>query len=116
LPYFPLASGFLTGKYRKGQPQPQSVRLRAGGRLAELLNDDTLDLVESLVQFAEARGHTILELAFAWLLAHRPVASVIAGAMTPEQVRSNAGAASWQFTPAEMSEVDALLASAPVSS
>jgi aryl-alcohol dehydrogenase-like predicted oxidoreductase len=111
LPYFPLASGLLTGKYRKGATPPEGARLTKGGEyFAGLLTDANLSLVEDLVSFASARGHTILELAFAWLLAHAPVASVIAGATSPAQVRANAAAAAWQLTPADLAEIDAILA------
>ena len=72
------------------------------------LTDKNLDVVERLIQFAEARNHTILELAFAWLLAHQQVVSVIAGATKPEQVRANAAAAGWQLSAAEVSEIDAI--------
>lgn len=83
LPYFPLANGLVTGKYRKGQPLPKGTRLSD-------VAPEKLDVVERLVSFAESRGATILELAFSWLLAHKPVASVIAGATSPEQARANA--------------------------
>lgn len=105
IPFFPLASGLLTGKYRKGQPIPTGTRLSSG---SSLLTDEHLDIVERLIQFAESRNHTILELAFAWLLAHTPVASVIAGATKPEQVRANAAAAGWKLSEAERAEVDAI--------
>jgi aryl-alcohol dehydrogenase-like predicted oxidoreductase len=112
LPYFPLASGLLSGKYRRGRPLPEGTRIIAhvasGGRYAALLTDANLDAVERLAAWAEARGHTLLDLAFAWLLAHPRVASVIAGATSPEQVRANAATAAWRLTPAERAEVDAL--------
>jgi aryl-alcohol dehydrogenase-like predicted oxidoreductase len=107
IPFFPLASGLLTGKYRKGQPVPTGTRLTEGNAL---LSPHNLDVVERLIQFAEARGHTILELAFAWLLAHRPVASVIAGATKPEQVRANAAAAGWRLGSADIAEIDGIAA------
>ncbi len=109
LPYFPLASGLLTGKYRKGEPLPEGTRISAGGRFDDLLSDDNLELVERLVAFAEERGHTLLDLAFAWLLAHPPLASVIAGATKPRQVRGNAAAAAWSLSQEDVAEVDALL-------
>jgi aryl-alcohol dehydrogenase-like predicted oxidoreductase len=108
IPYFPLASGLLTGKYRKGQPVPQGARLTED-RFAAQRSEQNLDLVERLVAFAESRGHTILELAFSWLLSRRAVASVIAGATKPEQVRSNAHAAGWKLTDEELAEVDRIL-------
>jgi aryl-alcohol dehydrogenase-like predicted oxidoreductase len=108
IPYFPLASGLLTGKYRRGQPFPQGTRLTEGRRASEL-SDRRLAMVEALIAFAEARGRTILELAFSWLLARPAVASVIAGATKPEQVKANAAAAGWRLTAEEMAEVDRVL-------
>jgi aryl-alcohol dehydrogenase-like predicted oxidoreductase len=105
LPFFPLESGLLTGKVRRGQGAPAGSRLSEDRYAERFLSDARLDVVERLIEFAESRGHTILELAFSWLLAHRPVASVIAGATSPEQVRANAGAAGWELTPAEMAAV-----------
>ena len=109
LPYFPLASGLLTGKYRKGQPMPRGTRISEGGRFSNFLTEERMERVESLVRFAEARGHSLLELAFAWLLAHKPVASVIAGATSPAQIKSNTSAAGWKLTADEMGEIDRLL-------
>lgn len=109
LPYFPLASGMLTGKYRQGQALPEGTRITSNPSSSRWLNDENLAKVEALAQFAEGRGHTILELAFSWLLARPAVASVIAGAMSPEQIHSNASAAGWSLTQAELDEVDALL-------
>jgi aryl-alcohol dehydrogenase-like predicted oxidoreductase len=111
LPYFPLANGLLTGKYRKGQPPPEGTRL-AGGRFGDWLTEENLDRVERLIQFAESRGHTILELAFAWLLARPAVASVIAGATRPEQVRANVAAAGWTLTGDDLAQIDAIVSSA----
>jgi aryl-alcohol dehydrogenase-like predicted oxidoreductase len=110
VPYFPLASGLLTGKYRKGRPLPEGTRITQGGSYSQLLSERNLDVVEELVRFAESRGHTILDLAFAWLLAHSVVTSVIAGATKPEQVRGNVAAARWRLTDAERAEVDAVTA------
>jgi aryl-alcohol dehydrogenase-like predicted oxidoreductase len=115
LPYFPLASGLLTGKYRKGQAMPEGTRLANGGRFADMLNSGAFDAVEALAQFAESKGHTLLELAFAWLLARPVVASVIGGAMNPDQVLANANTAAWTLTDAEGAEVEAILASASSS-
>lgn len=110
LPYFPLASGLLTGKYRKDRPLPEGTRIQAdGGRFAELLSDQNMDKVEALIAFAEARGHTILDLAFSWLLRQRAVASVIAGATSPAQVRANAGAAAWTLDGADSEEIGKIL-------
>ena len=101
IPYFPLANGLLTGKYRPGVV-PEGSRLASSRRAEQLLTDDTFARLEALERFAAERGHSILELAFGWLLAHAPVASVIAGATTPEQVRANAAAAGWVLTADEM--------------
>lgn len=107
LPYFPLASGLLTGKFRQGQPVPEGTRLTNNEKA---LAEENLARVEKLIAFAEARGHTILELAFSWLLARPTVASVIAGATKPEQIHANVAAASWTLSAADMAEIDALLA------
>jgi len=107
LPYFPLASGLLTGKYRRGSAPPADSRLGSGWH-DELLTETNLETVERLIEYAKSRGRTILELAFSWLLAHKPVASVIAGATKPEQVRTNAAAGQWPLTPAELKEIDAI--------
>ena len=109
LPYFPLASGLLTGKYRKDRPVPEGTRIGEGGRFAGVLTDENLDAVESFVEFAESRGHTILDLAFSWLAARPMVASVIAGATSPEQVKSNAAAADWSLSEEDLSEIDEIL-------
>jgi aryl-alcohol dehydrogenase-like predicted oxidoreductase len=105
-------SGLLTGKYRKGQPIPQNTRVAKYERYGKLLTAENLDKVEALTQFAESRGRTLLELAISWLLAHRVVASVIAGASSAEQVRNNAAAADWNLTPTDLDEVDSLLRAA----
>jgi aryl-alcohol dehydrogenase-like predicted oxidoreductase len=111
LPYFPLASGFLTGKYHRGEPPRQGTRLAAWGKRGEAaLNDRNFDRLEALDRWAEQRGRRILDLAFAWLLGHGAVSSVIAGATSPEQVQANARCAEWILTPEEVSEVRALVA------
>jgi len=107
LPYFPLASGLLTGKYRQGQPSPEGTRLSGN---ATWLSEQNLATVEKLISFAEAKGHTILELAFGWLLAKPVVTSVIAGATRVEQIEANAAAANWMLSEAELAEIDQLLA------
>lgn len=109
LPYFPLANGMLTGKYRKGQPLPEGTRIQKEGRFSEVLSNKNFDIVESLIAFSEARGHTILELAFSWLLTRPAVASVIAGATSPEQIAKNAAAANWELTDADLAEIDSIL-------
>ncbi len=106
LPYFPLASGLLTGKYRRGA-MPAGARLTASARHADrFVNARNFAIVEKLEQFCAAKGRTVLELAFAWLLAKPAVASVIAGASTPEQVAANVGAVGWTLTAAELAEID----------
>lgn len=108
LPYYPLENGFLTGKYRRGQPAPDGTRLAENDRGA--LTSRNFDVLEGLEGFASERGHTILELAFAWLLASSPmVSSVIAGATRVEQVDSNAASAAWSLTSEELEEVNAIL-------
>jgi aryl-alcohol dehydrogenase-like predicted oxidoreductase len=109
LPYFPLASGLLTGKYRKGEAPAADTRFAKMTNLAErYLTDLNFALVEKLDAFAKARGHTLLELAFAWLAAREPVASVIAGATRPEQVEANVKAVEWKLTPEDLAEIDRL--------
>jgi aryl-alcohol dehydrogenase-like predicted oxidoreductase len=108
IPYFPLANGLLTGKYRRGKDAPAGSRLDSA-RGERLLTDRNLDVVERLIGFSESRGRTILELAFSWLLTRPAVASVIAGATSSEQARSNAAAAGWELTDAELAEVDSIL-------
>lgn len=107
LPYFPLASGMLTGKYRRDEEPPAGTRL--GGapedRRRSVMSPEVFDIVEQLEDFARARGRTLLELAIAWLAADPSVASVIAGATRPEQVRANAAAAAWEMSDAEREEV-----------
>ena len=106
LPFFPLAGGMLTGKYRRGQPLPEGTRLSKGS--PRFLNDKNLAIVDELANFAAFRGHSLLKLAFSWLLSHPPVASVIAGATSPEQVHANVEAAGWRLTPADLAEIDKL--------
>jgi aryl-alcohol dehydrogenase-like predicted oxidoreductase len=110
LPYFPLASGVLTGKYRRGQPPPAGTRLSGVKPNEGPLSDDTLAVVERLSGFAEHRGRTMVELAIAWIAAHRPVASVIAGATAPGQVRANVAAADWELDDGDLAEIEALVA------
>jgi len=103
LPFFPLAGGLLSGKYRQGQPLP------AGSRLKKV-DESKLAVVEQLIDFAESRGHTLLELAFSWLLSHRQVASVIAGATHPEQIDANVAAAAWELTQNDCAAIDQITA------
>ena len=109
LPFFPLASGLLSGKYKRGVAAPEGTRLAAwGARGQAAMSDANFDKVEALEAWAAERGHTILELAFAWLLGHEVVSSVIAGATSAEQVRNNAATAGWRLTPEEVTEVSKL--------
>ena len=112
LPYFPLESGLLTGKYRKGKGAPEGTRIADGGWLAEKFTDRNLEIIERLIAFADAHGHTMLELAMSWLLRLPVVASVIAGATSAQQVRNNAASPNWQLTPSEIAAVDEILAHA----
>jgi aryl-alcohol dehydrogenase-like predicted oxidoreductase len=106
LPYYPLASGFLSGKYQPGAPAPSGTRLAGGGRMADrTLTEGNFATLQKLQQFAETRGHTVLDLAFAWLAAQPTVASIIAGATKPEQVEANVAAAAWQLSADEAAEV-----------
>ncbi len=107
LPYFPLASGLLTGKYRRNAPMPEGARLTKTQRLADrYLTEKNWLKSEKLGDFAEARGRTALELAFSWLLAQPPVSSVIAGATKPEQLEQNVKAGNWVLTPDDLAEID----------
>jgi len=112
LPYFPLGSGLLTGKYRRGQPLPEGSRARDGFG-PKVFTDENLALVEALTGFAAARGRTMLELAVSWLAAQPAVASVIAGAKSPEQVKANASAARWRLAAADLEAIEAILSRAP---
>jgi aryl-alcohol dehydrogenase-like predicted oxidoreductase len=110
MPYFPLASGLLTGKYRRGEPPPAGSRLAGPGGWDEFMTDERFELVERLASFAASHGHTILELAMSWLASQSEIATVIAGATSAEQVRANAAAVeAWTLTGDELTEVDELL-------
>ncbi len=111
LPYFPLASGLLTGKYRRGSARPEGTRLADAATYARFGSETRERQVEALIAFAEDRGRTLLELAFGWLLSRPAVASVIAGATRPAQVRLNAASIGWELSPTELAEIDSLLAS-----
>jgi aryl-alcohol dehydrogenase-like predicted oxidoreductase len=105
LPYFPLASGLLTGKYRRGQPRPEGTRLADRD---DLFDDETFDRLEALEAYADERGLTLLEVAIGGLLAQPAVGSVISGATKPEQVRSNAAAGEWQPSAHDVAALNAL--------
>ncbi len=109
LPYFPLASGLLTGKYKRNAPMPEGARLTYTQSLAErYVTDANWAVVEALEGFCRAHGRTLLELAFSWLAARPRVASVIAGATRPEQLDQNVKAVDWALSAADMAEIDRL--------
>lgn len=111
LPYFPLASGLLTGKYKRNAPLPEGARLTNTQRLADrYMTDANWAIVEKLADFAASRGKTMLELAFSWLACRPQVASVIAGATKPEQLEQNVKAASWKISAEDMAEIDRITA------
>jgi aryl-alcohol dehydrogenase-like predicted oxidoreductase len=112
IPYFPLASGVLTGKYRAGEAPPEGTRLSwyDADEVQALLTDEHLAAVERLRAWAADHGRSMSELAIAWLLAQRPVASVIAGASSPDQVRANTAAAGWTLDDDDLKQVEAALA------
>jgi len=111
IPFAPLASGLLTGKYQPGRPLPDGARLSYMTRAADrYLTDDNWAIVERLDRFAAERGHSLLELAVSWLARRPQVASVIAGATRPEQVEANVAAAAWALTAEDMREIDRLTA------
>ncbi|MEN9935648.1 MAG: hypothetical protein RLZZ387_2227 [Chloroflexota bacterium] len=110
LPYFPLAGGFLTGKYRRGEPPPAGSRGETSPYVKAYLTDANHERVERLTTWAEGHGHTMGELAHAWLLAQPQVSSVISGATSLAQVQANAKAAAWALTAEELAEVNAALA------
>jgi aryl-alcohol dehydrogenase-like predicted oxidoreductase len=111
LPYFPLASGLLTSKYRRNAAMPEGARLTNTQRLADVyLTDANWQIVEKLEAFCAARGRGLLDLAFAWLLGEPAVASVIAGATRPEQLERNVAAARWTLSAEDRALVDAATA------
>jgi aryl-alcohol dehydrogenase-like predicted oxidoreductase len=111
LPYAPLASGLLTGKYRRNATMPEGSRLAKDERLANrFLTERNWSIAEGLADFAAARGRTMLELAFSWLLAQPPTASVIAGAAKPEQINQNVKAGDWHLTADDLAEIERLRA------
>jgi aryl-alcohol dehydrogenase-like predicted oxidoreductase len=109
LPYFPLASGLLSGKYRVGEPPPEGARLTTmGERAAKQLTEERLAKVAALDELAQREGHTVLDLAFGWQLSRPAVASVIAGATRPEQVAANVAGGAWRPSEAVLAGVDAI--------
>lgn len=111
VPYFPLESGLLTGKVRRGEPLAPGTRLeRMGERAAAFVDDERIDTVERLIAWSEDRGRSLLELAISWHTSHPLVASVIAGATTPEQVRANVAASGWDLADEDRLAVDRVIA------
>jgi len=121
LAYFPLASGLLTGKYRRGQDPPPDSRLGADGLVSSMLRDgimaarpplsnERLATVERLAAFAGEQGHTILELAISWLASQPSIGAIITGVTKAEQVVANAAAADWRLSADDLAAVDAILA------
>ena len=110
LPYFPLAGGFLTGKYKRGEPIPAGSRAERSPYVQKYLTDANFDKLDKLRAFSESRGRTVHAVAFAWLLNNKQVSSVIAGATNPEQVTANAGAVGWTLSAEELTELKELLA------
>jgi len=107
LPYFPLASGFLTGKYKRGEEPSKDTRLGAMGSMAKsALTDSNFAVLEKLTEFARSHGHSVLELAIGWLASMPQVSSVIAGATKPEQVSANVKGGDWKLSAEELAEVD----------
>jgi len=109
LPFFPLASGLLTGKYKRGEAAPAGTRFaKAPALLNRYMSETNLDIVQKLQDFANAHGRTMLELAFSWLAARPQVSSVIAGATRVEQIEQNVKAIGWKLTADEMAQIDAI--------
>lgn len=111
LPYFPLAGGFLTGKYRQGAEMPAGGRLTEGalaGLAGKYINDHNWGILQAAEAYAADNGHSVLDLAISWLLSNEGVPSVISGATRPEQVESNVAAAGWTLTDGDVAAIDAL--------
>jgi aryl-alcohol dehydrogenase-like predicted oxidoreductase len=103
VPYFPLAGGFLTGKYERDVPPPADTRFGRAQQRSRYLSDENFEKLERWRTFASEHGHPVSELAVAWLLAHPVVCSVIAGATRPDQLTANAKATEWSLSPDEVS-------------
>jgi len=108
LPYFPLAGGFLTGKYKRGEPAPAGSRGERSPYVQRYLTEENFDKLDELHDFAISRGHTLHDLAFAWLLSNKLVPSVIAGVTRPDQITENAAATGWILNPEEIAELQAM--------
>lgn len=113
IPYFPLASGLLTGKYKRNAPKPEGTRLSSAGRLADVfMNDKNMELVYKLDDFCTKQGLNMLDVAFAWLLAKPYITSVIAGAVKTDQIDANAKATDFKLSPSDLAELDKITAEA----
>jgi aryl-alcohol dehydrogenase-like predicted oxidoreductase len=115
IPYYPLASGFLTGKYKRGEALPEGTRLAGmpdGPYKNRFLNEGNFDVLDVLDYFAQQRGHTVLELAIAWLNSQPQVSSVISGATKAEQVEQNAKAADWTLSGSDLQDLETALKAA----
>ena len=110
LPYFPLAGGFLTGKYRAGEPIPEGSRGEKSEYVQNFLTDENFQILSKLIEFAQSRDHSLTELAHAWLLSRPQVSSVISGATKVEQVVANARSAEWELSSEQSARVDEILA------
>jgi aryl-alcohol dehydrogenase-like predicted oxidoreductase len=111
LPYYPLASGFLTGKYRPGEPPPEGTRLASGIRFyVGVLNERNFSALGKLEEFARERGHTMIELAIGWLATQPFMGSVICGATRSEQVEENANSSEWRLSGDDLAELEMILA------
>jgi aryl-alcohol dehydrogenase-like predicted oxidoreductase len=110
IPYFPLDAGVLTGKYQPGKPTPEGTRGYDNPRFAPRLEHSRLEAVQRLDAWARESGHTVAELALAWLASRPAVSTIIAGTTRPEQVAANARAADWKLTPDDLAEIERLLA------
>ena len=109
LPYFPLAGGFLTGKYQKGQAAPKGSRGESSSYVQKYMTDENYAKLGKLTKFAEERRHRLNELAQAWLLTQPQVSSVISGATKVEHVQANAAAGEWELTVEEIAEINQIL-------
>ncbi len=110
IPYFPLAGGFLTGKYREGEPAPKGSRGENNSYVQKYFTPENFALVRKLEAFAQGRGRSMAELAISWLLSRPQVSTVISGATSQAQVEANVKAAEWSLSPEEAAEVDGILA------
>jgi len=109
IPYFPLAGGFLTGKYQRGKPAPVGSRGESNEYVQKYMTDKNYDILEKLITFAKDHNHEMNELAIAWLVSQPQVASVISGATTLDHVNQNAVAADWELTQKELEEIEKIL-------